>query len=130
MQLLKTIGKWVLQLLLAVVMVGPGMQKFTSPTWERIFRNWGYPYHFYLVIGAIEVAGGIGLLIPKVATPSALVLAVVMVGAAITQIRSGSGRNGVGEMVFCLLLLTIAYLRRRDMIRFGTTPSSVPETAR
>ncbi len=57
MKYLKTGGKWLLQVLLAVVMVGPGSQKFTGPTWERMFRTWGYPDGFYLVIGAVEVVG-------------------------------------------------------------------------
>ena len=48
---------WVLQAVVAVLMVGPGLQKFTSSTWERMFRAWGYPDGFYLVIGAIEVVG-------------------------------------------------------------------------
>jgi putative oxidoreductase len=116
MQRLKTIGTWVLQLLLAVLMAGPGWQKFTSPTWERMFSRWGFPDHFYLVIGAIEVVGGVGLLIPRVATYSAIVLMVVMIGAAVTQLTVG-GRNGVGEIVFAALLGVIAYARRRDAWR-------------
>ena len=111
-------GTWLLQLLLAVVMAGPGSQKFTSPTWERMFRTWGYPDGFYLVIGAVEVAGGIGLLIPKLASYSAMVLAVVMAGAAATQIFRG-GRNGVGEIVFMSLLLVLAALRWRDRLRMS-----------
>ena len=46
---------WVVTLLVTVIMVGPGVQKFTGPTWQRMFRVWGYPEHFYLVIGTIEV---------------------------------------------------------------------------
>jgi len=116
MKTLATGGKWLLAALLAVLMVGPGSQKFTGPTWERMFRAWGYPDGFYLVIGAIEVVGGIGLLIPKVASVSALVLAVVMAGAAATQILRG-GRNGVGELVFMMLLLGLAAIRWRDRLR-------------
>ena len=110
---LKTIGIWLLQILLAVLMVGPGTQKFTSPVWQRMFRTWGFPDHFYLVIGAIEVVAGIGLLVPKVASASAITLMVVMAGAAVTQITRG-GRNGVGELVFCALLGVIALVRWRD----------------
>lgn len=106
----KRVVLWIVSILLAVVMVGPGTQKFTSPTWERMFRAWGYPDHFYLVIGAIEVVCGVGLLIPKTASISGLVLSVVMIGAGITQRVSG-GRNGVGEFVFAMLLLVIAYAR-------------------
>jgi uncharacterized membrane protein YphA (DoxX/SURF4 family) len=125
MQFLKTGGKWLLQVLLAVLMVGPGSQKFTGPTWQRMFREWGYPDGFYLVIGAVEVIAGIGLLIPKLASASALILAVVMAGAAATHIIHGD-RNGVGELVFMALLLVIAVLRWRDRIRL--TPQA-PTTA-
>lgn len=109
----KTIGIWLLQTVLAVLMVGPGLQKFTSPVWQRMFRTWGYPDHFYLVIGAIEVVAGIGLLVPKVASASAIMLMVVMAGAAVTQITRG-GRNGVGELVFVTLLGVIALVRWRN----------------
>jgi len=127
MKRLATAGKWLITILLAVVMVGPGSQKFTSPVWERMFRTWGYPDGFYLVIGAIEVVGGIGLLIPKLASFSALTLAAVMAGAAATQLLRG-GRNGVGEIVFMLLLLGIAAIRWRDRLRL-TPPASTPAPA-
>ena len=94
-----------------MLMAGPGSQKFTSPTWERMFRTWGYPDGFYLVIGAVEVIGGIALLIPRVASYSAIMLAIVMIGAAATQILRG-GRNGVGEIVFA----RVAVRDRRDSV--------------
>jgi uncharacterized membrane protein YphA (DoxX/SURF4 family) len=111
-----TVMLWIVSGLLAVVMVGPGLQKFTSPVWERMFRAWGYPDEFYLVIGAIEVIGGVGLLIPRVASYSAATLSVVMAGAAITQITQG-GRSGVGEIVFAALLAVIAFVRRPAWMR-------------
>jgi putative oxidoreductase len=123
MKYLKVGGTWLLTILLAVLMVGPGSQKFTGNTWERMFRAWGYPDGFYLVIGAIEVVAGIGLLIPKVASVSALTLAVVMAGAAATQLLRG-GRNGIGEIVFMLLLLGIAAIRWRDRLRLATPAST------
>jgi uncharacterized membrane protein YphA (DoxX/SURF4 family) len=107
---LKVVGVWVLQALMALVMIGPGVQKFTSPAWQRMFRVWGYPEHFHLVIGAIEVVAGLGLLIPRLATPSALVLMCVMAGAAITRMLNGA--SGVGEAVFFALLGVFAYARR------------------
>ena len=109
----KTIGTWLLQIFLAVLMVGPGMQKFTSPVWQRMFRTWGYPDHFYLVIGAVQVVAGIGLLVPKLASASAITLMVVMAGAAVTQMTRG-GRNGVVELVLVALLGVIARVRWRD----------------
>jgi putative oxidoreductase len=127
MKYLKIGATWLLTLLLAVVMVGPGSQKFTGPTWERMFRTWGYPDGFYLVIGAVEVIGGIALLIPRVASYSAIVLAVVMIGAAATQILRG-GRNGVGEIVFATLLCALAAIRWRDRLRINRPqPAPVPD---
>ena len=126
MKYLKTGTKWLLQILLAILMAGPGSQKFTSPTWERMFRTWGYPDGFYLVIGAVEVVAGIGLLIPRVASASAITLAMVMAGAAATQIMRG-GRNGVGELVFMSLLLVVAALRWRDRLRLTRrAPATAP----
>jgi uncharacterized membrane protein YphA (DoxX/SURF4 family) len=116
MKRVATVVLWIASGLLAVVMVGPGVQKFTSPVWERMFRAWGYPDGFYLVIGAIEVIGGVGLLIPRVAAYSAAMLSVVMIGAAITQISQG-GRSGVGEIVFAVLLAVIAFARRPTFAR-------------
>jgi putative oxidoreductase len=126
MTYLKIGGTWLLQLLLAAAMFGPGSQKFTSPTWQRMFRTWGFPDGFYIVIGAIEVVGGIGLLIPKVASYCAIVLSVVMLGASATQVLRG-GRNGVGEVVLATLLALVAWLRWRDRIRLKAAP---PVTAR
>lgn len=125
MKYLRSGGTWLLQLLLAVAMVGPGSQKFTSPVWERMFRAWGYPDGFYLLIGGVEVAAGIGLLVPKIASASAMILAVVMAGAAATQILRG-GRNGVGEIVFMGLLIAIAALRWRDRLRIRRAVASAP----
>jgi len=106
----RTIGLWILQALMTLVMVGPGVQKFTSPVWQRMFRVWGYPDHFYAFIGVIEIVAGLGLLIPRIATPSAVLLMGVMLGAAVTRmIHAGSG---VGEIVFFTLLGVIAYARR------------------
>ena len=116
MRYVKIGGTWILTLLLAVLMAGPGWQKFTGPTWQRMFRTWGYPDGFYLVIGAIEVIGGIGLLIPRIASYCAITLSIVMLAASATQVLRG-GRNGVGEIVFALLLAAIAWIRWRDRRR-------------
>ena len=104
-----------------------GTSKFTSDTWERMFRRWGYPDGFYLVIGAVEVIGGLGLLIPRFASYSAIVLAVVMLAASATQVLRG-GRDGVGELVFAALLGLLAYIRWRDRVR--VTAPATPATAR
>jgi uncharacterized membrane protein YphA (DoxX/SURF4 family) len=110
MRYLKLIALWLVQIVLAAAMTGSGMEKFTSPAWERMFRRWGYPEQFYLVIGAVEVIAGLALLVPRTASAGAVALVPVMIAAAITQITRG-GRNGVGELVFAAALLVIAWAR-------------------
>lgn len=128
MRKLRIAGTWLLQALMAVAMTGSGVQKFTSPAWERMFRVWGYPDHFYMVIGVVETVCGLALLVPKLATPAALALMVVMVGAAITQMTHG--RNGVGELVFFTVLAVIAYLRRSYWLRRAQPGARETATAR
>jgi uncharacterized membrane protein YphA (DoxX/SURF4 family) len=100
---------WVVTLLAATVMIGPGLQKFTGPTWQRMFRVWGYPEHFYLVVGAIEVLGGIGLLVPRLASACAVVLMIVMAAAAATHLLHG--QSPVGDWVFFAMLGVVAFAR-------------------
>lgn len=124
MTLLKRILLWLITALMAFAMTGSGIQKFTRPAWERMFRVWGYPDGFYMVIGAIEVIAGIGLLIPRIASYCGATLSIVMIGAAITQISRG-GRNGVGEIVFATLLAIIVYARRRELSRSKSANTAV-----
>ena len=127
MQRLRMAGVWLLQALMAFAMTGSGIQKFTSPAWERMFRVWGYPDHFYIVIGIVETVGGLALLVPKLAAPAALSLMIVMAGAAITQITRG-GRNGFGELVFFTLLGVIAFARRGYWLRRNQPATTQPAT--
>jgi len=105
----RTVALWILTLLVAAPMIGPGVEKFTTPIWQRMFRVWGYPEHFYLVIGAIEVVAGIGLLVPRIASACAVTLMGVMAGAFVTQVTHG--RTGVGELVLMTVLGIVAYGR-------------------
>ena len=100
---------WVMTLLITVAMTASGVQKFTGPTWQRMFRVWGYPEHFYLVVGAIEVLAGVVLLVPRLASASAIALMTVMVGAATTRMLHGQIPGG--DCVLLVLLGIVAYGR-------------------
>jgi len=124
MHYLKVGGTWLLQLALAVLMAGPGMSKFTSANWERMFRRWGYPDGFYLVVGAIEVIAGAGLLIPRFTSYCAMLLSGVMLAAAVTHIRSGT-RNGIAEIALAMLLAMLAWIRWRGRMRLAALVAAV-----
>ena len=69
-------------------------------------------------IGAVEVAGAIGLVLPwltgiaPILTPIAAVgLALVQVGAAITHLRRGEGATVPVNLVLCALAVFVAVVR-------------------
>ena len=64
-----------------------------------------FPQVMRIIVGLVECLGAIGLLIPATASFAAIVLAVVMVPAALTQYASGEGHVWVPILVLALLLL-------------------------
>jgi putative oxidoreductase len=110
------IALWLCQAVLALMFLFTGGAKFTSPMWPRMFARWGYPDHFYLVVGAIEVAAGLALLVPRFASLAALTLLVVMVGAGLTHLIHAEYQRLVEIVVISLLLGVVAYGRRAESI--------------
>ena len=108
------IALWVCQVALALMFLAAGVAKFTSPMWARMFARWGYPDHFYLVVGAIEVAAGLALLVPRFATPASIVLFVVLLGAGATHVVFHEYLRLTQIAVMCLMLAAIAFGRRAD----------------
>jgi putative oxidoreductase len=87
MRVLSTVGTvalWVVNILAAAAFVAIGFGKFAGPEWPRKFERWGYPDGFYIVIGALEIAGGVMLLVPKLSSYAAAVLGVILLAAAAT----------------------------------------------
>jgi putative oxidoreductase len=78
---------WVLQVLLGVYFVFIGGTKLVGPAAAvEAFDAIGLGQWFRYLTGAVEVAGGIGLLIPALSGLAALGLVGVMIGAAITHL--------------------------------------------
>jgi putative oxidoreductase len=108
----KTIAVWILSVALAALYLFAGIPKLMgAASAVEGFARLGYPGWFRVLIGLLEVAAGIGLLIPRAAFYAAGVLGVVMIGAAYTHVTSGT--PGTIFPILCLALLTlVAYLRR------------------
>ncbi|TWF93892.1 DoxX family protein [Saccharopolyspora dendranthemae] len=78
---------WVLQVVLALVFVAAAVPKFLGdPTMVATFDAVGVGQWLRYVTGAAEIAGAIGLLVPRLTAPAALGLVAVMVGATITNL--------------------------------------------
>jgi len=115
---LQLIGLWALQILLAFVFAHVGRSKlFTGRSgWDAAFRQWGYPDHFYLLIGALEGLGGLLLLLPQTAFYGATLLCTVMAGAVIHHLLRGEMR-AFSPGVLLLLAGVVLYARRPAFLR-------------
>jgi putative oxidoreductase len=78
----------------------------------------GFPTWIRVVVGLVETAGAIGLLVPGMATFAAVMLAAVMVPATLTQYASGSGHIWVPIVVLALLLF-VAWRRNVKYVSDG-----------
>lgn len=104
---LQTGGVWIASGLLAAVFLLTGVPKLMGAEgWLRHFAAWGYPDWFRLVVGTIEVASAVLLLIPKLAPLGAFGVVVVMAGATYTHLFRAP--DEAGRAVFTLVLLSLA----------------------
>ena len=102
---------WTLSALIAVGLAIAGAGKFAPGSqWQALFVGWGYPAWFAGVIGALEVVGAVGLLVPGVARYAAPALATIMAGALFTLLTHPGGKMGWGAvpLVYLVLLVAIA----------------------
>jgi len=82
-----------------------GWPKFSNSSgWARAFASWGFPIWFRLLVGGIEVSGGVLLLVPQTAIYAAAALAVIMLGAMGTHIAAGDPAAIYHEAVPLVLL--------------------------
>ena len=84
---IRTIVLWVLQVLLAFMFAGGGWLKISgAPVMVDMFATIGAGQWFRVMVGALEMAGAIGLLIPPLAGLAALGLTGLLVGAIATNL--------------------------------------------
>ena len=120
---LKTVGTWVLQILLALVLVQASRGRLAgNPMVVTLFENYGYQDKFYLLVGALELAGAAGLLIPRLSGYAAGGLIVIMIGALATHLAHREAQAVVPAVLLVLLSL-VAYARRPQFLRRATNPS-------
>ena len=81
------VALWVLQAVLAFQFAGGGLAKLAgAPELVDMFADIGAGQWLRYLVGALEVAGAAGLLVPRLSGLAALGLAGLMVGAAITNL--------------------------------------------
>jgi uncharacterized membrane protein YphA (DoxX/SURF4 family) len=112
---------WILQAVLAAAFLGAGLMKLSQPK-SKLQENMGWVEDFsdnaVKGIGAAEVLGAIGLILPAatgiavILTPiAAAALAVTMVGAVIVHIKRGELSQIAPSVVLGVLSLVVAIFR-------------------
>jgi putative oxidoreductase len=112
MMMLKTIGTWVLTLLLALFFLYVGYKKLTgNEVTSQHFQDWGYALWLLKFVGVLEVLGALLLLFPSTTTSGAMLLSLVMIGASYTLLSHGIGKTLTITSICLVLLLVTGYLR-------------------
>ena len=110
-----TIALWIVQILCAAAFLAAAMAKLTGqPMMVDVFARLGFGQGFRYVTAAIEVIGGIGLLVPKFAGKAALLLAVTMAFAVMAHLTVLGGNPGPAILLLVLTGAT-AWVRRREL---------------
>ena len=115
------VALWVIQVLLGLAFLAAGGMKLSQPK-EKLAENMGWVEDFsqpaVRLIGALEVLGAIGLVLPALTgilpwlTPlAALGLVLTMIGAALTHLRRKEYGNIAVNAVLLVLAAFVAYGR-------------------
>lgn len=107
-----TVALWALQVALALAFAGGGLAKLAGDApMVAMFAAVGAGQWLRYLVGALELAGAVGLLIPRLARSAALGLAALMVGATLTDLLV-LGTSPVLSLIFLLVAGLIAWVRR------------------
>lgn len=114
-----TIALWTLQVLLALMfIVGSGAPKLFGEAYAvQIFEDLGTGQWLRVVVGLLEIAGGIGLLVPRLAGLAAACLVALMVGATVAQLFFLSEGYWYTPVILGVLLGVVAWVRRAEIPR-------------
>ena len=82
-----SIALWALQALLALMFAMAGLAKvFGDPAMVEMFATIGVGQWFRYAVGALEISGAVGVLIPRLSGLAALGLVCLMAGAILTNL--------------------------------------------
>jgi uncharacterized membrane protein len=107
---------WGFQILLAVfLLVASGLPKLAGQVDAvETFAKMGWGDGMRYFVGVVEIAGAIGLVIPRLAGAAAIGLIGLMIGAALTQILVLEPALALLPVVFGVVFALVAWDRRRE----------------
>ncbi|MEU1969706.1 DoxX family protein [Micromonospora sediminicola] len=106
---------WVLQVVLALLIAPGGLLKLIGDqAMVDLFSDIGAGQWLRYFVGICELAGGIGLLVPKVRALAAVGLFLLLVGATITNLFI-IDESPVLSSLLAVVAAVIVYLRRHEL---------------
>ena len=118
----KIVAVWIISGLLAAVFILAGTPKLLQqPQLVDMFAAWGYAPWFLVTVGALEVAGAILLLIPRIAIYGVALLGAIMLGAGYTHIANAEGLQVARPATFLVFLIVVGLMRRPRRAVTSTT---------
>jgi hypothetical protein len=131
-----TYALWIVQGLLALLFLFSGVAKFIMPI-EEMTKEIQMPGAFLRFIGAVEILGALGLILPSLLrirpglTPLAAAgLVIVMIGATVVSLMIGSIVTALMPFVVGLLAAFVAYGRWKLAPIGGSAPRAALREAR
>lgn len=108
----RNIALWILKIALGLAFVAAGFSKLAgAPPMVAIFAKIGFGQWLRILTGALEVAGAIGLFVPRTTFFAASLLVAVMVGAVGFHLTLLGG-NPTPPIVLLILALVTAWLSK------------------
>jgi uncharacterized membrane protein YphA (DoxX/SURF4 family) len=129
----RTIALWSLAVLLALLFLMSGLGKLSNSktaggvTFDEQFVLWGLPAWFRFPVGLAEVAGAIGLLVPRLRFYAATGLTLLMAGAIVTHLRIAEYGPALVPLTLAILAGVVAWLARPTWVvkRMGSGRTQV-----
>ena len=110
-----TVLSWVPRIALALIFAGAGFSKIAGdPAMIELFSAIGIGQGLRYVVGTLEVAGAIGVLVPRLCGLAATGLALLMIGATIVNVAV-LGVSPVFTLFLFALAAVTAWLRRHHL---------------
>ena len=103
---------WVLSVLLALTFFSMGVEKLMDePMMAGLLRLFGYPPWSMVLVGLIEIAGAVLVLVPRVAHVGAFLLGCIMVGALYSHLTHGQAYLVAGPALLLAMAIALGALR-------------------
>ncbi|NND51666.1 MAG: DoxX family protein [Flavobacteriaceae bacterium] len=101
---------WILRIIIALgFLLASSAKLLSDPGVVELFKNWGFPNGFHLLIGALELILAVMILIPKTLKVAIFGLLIIMVGALITHLINDPISNIIRPLIFMIFLGLVFY---------------------